>query len=288
MQFFKPYLAFALFILPTLIHAQIIFKGSVANKTTGEKIPYATIGLIKENTGGTANKEGIFEFTSYKPQPNDTLIISCIGFAVLKVPVLKDVAEYIFQLSPATVALPEIVVTRRTNTQVKLNDFSNSINHFLATVGFHVQAAQYFETTEKYGWLRSVRLLVSRQNCSFRLRIYGVDSVTGLPSGDLYDKSIDVNKSNNSRVTTIDLSDYEIYIPGKSFFVALEWLKIPQNKLDFGGPGIDMYLPSLGLTGEAKTTSKSRICVLDYTNKWSRFIGAEEKGDLAIGVTISY
>ena len=78
-----------LFLLPISAFSQTTYKGSIINKRTKEKISFATIGLVCENTGLNADENGEFNLPAKVSNPNDTLIISNVGFETLKVPVSK-------------------------------------------------------------------------------------------------------------------------------------------------------------------------------------------------------
>mgnify|MGYP003392382058 FL=1 len=74
-------------IFPLFCFGQISITGKVINKRTKEAIAFATVGLVKENIGTNAVEDGSFHLQSIKPILNDSLIISCLGFVTLKLPI---------------------------------------------------------------------------------------------------------------------------------------------------------------------------------------------------------
>jgi len=72
---------------PIVVFGQKTYKGVVIDKENFLKVPYATIGLCKENIGINADENGSFTLQSLKPEPNDTLIISSVGFLTERIPI---------------------------------------------------------------------------------------------------------------------------------------------------------------------------------------------------------
>ena len=63
-------------LFPFCSFGQKTFTGIVSSENGINKVPYATIGLIKENIGINADENGYFILNSASPKLNDTLIIS--------------------------------------------------------------------------------------------------------------------------------------------------------------------------------------------------------------------
>jgi hypothetical protein len=87
--YFMRSLVFLLF-LPFYSHSQTVFSGKVVEGCTGKVIPYATVGLIKQNVGTNANEQGEFSISCKQPD-RDSLIVSCIGYTTICLPV-KDLS----------------------------------------------------------------------------------------------------------------------------------------------------------------------------------------------------
>src|SRR5688572_422890 len=80
----KPLVLFLLF--PFFCHSQEFFSGKVVELSSGKAIPYATIGLVRQNTGTSANEQGEFRISCKNPG-QDSLLISCVGYNTIIVPV---------------------------------------------------------------------------------------------------------------------------------------------------------------------------------------------------------
>lgn len=105
-----------------------------------------------------------------------------------------------------------------------------------------MQLAQHFYIQEKGAFLTHLKIcaagnpLFNSETNTFRIRIYARDSLTGAPSNDLCNQTIQV--TTKKQVIKLNLEKYNIYIPSRDFFVAIEWLIIPANeerrKVKFG------------------------------------------------------
>src|SRR4051812_14292515 len=98
-----------LIISPVLINAQT-YTGRVIDKKTKAAIPFATIGLIKENTGINADEKGKFIVVS--KIPHDSLIISCVGYETKKLPI-ADLKEMFVELNERITNLREIIIVNK-------------------------------------------------------------------------------------------------------------------------------------------------------------------------------
>jgi hypothetical protein len=134
-------LLFLILIFPDLAFSQHTFNGKLINKATKEKISFATIGLIKENIGTNADEEGIFSLRRYQEIPNDSLIISCIGYETLMLPVEKNNLQFLkIELSEKIKSLSEVVIKSNT-VSTTLNNFKSCGSSYITTSGFQTQLA---------------------------------------------------------------------------------------------------------------------------------------------------
>ncbi|TAF49497.1 MAG: carboxypeptidase-like regulatory domain-containing protein [Sphingobacteriia bacterium] len=285
-------------VFPLNLFSQVTFEGKVINANSKAIIPFATIGLIKENIGTNANEDGQFTLQSKGTEQNDTLTISCIGYKAQKIPTRqKSEIGLIIELTEHTKILDEVVVkTKTTWTTETLNDFSKCGNHFITTSGYQTQLAQHFEVKEENSTLTEVKIcrmsnaFLYPEKTIFRIRIYDIDKITKSPSTDLCDQIIEVKT--NSKVIDINLEKYKILIPSKDFFVAVEWLKIPYNesksKIKVNGKEVDhtTYRPNIGWTNTAN--SKMEAWWLDYKNNWRPVTSITNKTSVSISATVKY
>lgn len=289
-----------LLISPILTVGQTNYKGAIINKRTQEKIPFATVGLMKENIGTNAGEDGFFNLTSNNKKSNDTLIISCIGYETLKLP-LEQVTltntDNSFELTEHLTNLGKIIVTNKTVwVTTSLNDFKNCGNSFITSSGYQTQLAQHFTTPTENSILTDIKIcrlsngILGSEKTIFRIRVYGIDTLTKSPKNDLCNETIEVKSS--SKFIKLDMKKYKIHIPDKDFFIAIEWLKIPYNenntKMKLNGNEVEhiTYKPSIGWTDNENPNMEAWM--LDYNNKWRLMFKANGKTSVSISATVKY
>lgn len=289
-----------LLISPILTIGQTNYKGAIINKLTQEKIPFATVGLMKENIGTNAGEDGFFNLTSNNKKSNDTLIISCIGYETLKVPVEQVTltnTDKNFELTEHLTNLGEVIVTNKTVwATTSLNDFKNCGNSFITSSGYQTQLAQHFTTPTENSILTDIKIcrlsngILGSEKTIFRIRVYGIDTITKSPKNDLCNETIEVKSSN--KFIKLNMQKYKIHIPDKDFFIAIEWLKIPYNenktKMKLNGNEVEhiTYKPSIGWTDNEN--SNMEAWMLDYNNKWRPMFKANGKTSVSISATVKY
>jgi|694.fasta_scaffold14135_7 hypothetical protein len=92
---------------------QIVITGKVADKTTQEPLPYATISIVGKSIGVVSNQLGEFAFKLSDQYDNDTLMISMMGYTTYKCKIenIPDRNNLLVQLDPKTIILSEVVIT---------------------------------------------------------------------------------------------------------------------------------------------------------------------------------
>nr|MBX2878001.1 carboxypeptidase-like regulatory domain-containing protein [Saprospiraceae bacterium] len=85
--------------------------GQIQDLETKEPLSFASIYLLGTTVGTTSNTEGEFIFHIPRDLPNDTLVVSLIGYNTLKKKLAHLVKDEVFFLEQNTVELTEIVVT---------------------------------------------------------------------------------------------------------------------------------------------------------------------------------
>ena len=218
----------ALLFIPIATYSQTTCQGFIIEKGTGHKIPYANIGLVKQNTGVNADAHGRFSITSLLK--GDSLRISCVGYEPQTYPAVDWKNGSMAALQPKSGSLREVIVAVNTDKKpYTLNRFAHcSWNWFQIELHTIYQLAQRFDAPKTGMQLQNLELCKDPAESIFRIHVYDIDSACQCPSSDLADTIIEV-RSKESHVR-IDLEDYVVTIPGKTFFVAVEWLFIPFNE----------------------------------------------------------
>ncbi|MGY4384488.1 hypothetical protein ACVWYN_001514 [Pedobacter sp. UYP24] len=154
----------------------------------------------------------------------------------------------------------------------------------------YLQAAQKFSVDKNGSILQQVDLYRAilpfrdgfaaadePDSTTFLVRIYDVDSLTGSPGASLISEPLTIRNSSNSLIK-IDLSKEKIIIPGKTFFVGIEWLFNLRNQRnmtddpDRSAQGTHdvvsdrIYQPFIGMVKNNKHTSDAWVMTPEH--KW--------------------
>ena len=279
-------------LIPFYSFSQPVLQGVVINKTTQDKVPFASVSLIKAKAVVNTNENGVFKLSNFTIIPNDTLIVTSIGFFPMKIAVDKNGNGSLkIELTEIIHNLKEVVVR---NNNFKNNTTLNEFDKFHAYYGDGTvisQVAQHFVSPSANAMLKNIKIdrnsipILSPQKTIFRLRFYAVDSISKAPSYDLTDQIIEVNSK--SKIVELNVEKYNIYLPNKDFFVAIEWLRIPYNaeEIKFKGGTKTTYAPSIGFSQNSAPFMD--VWQLRLNNVWDK-IPSYMVSNLAIAVSINY
>lgn len=91
---------------------QQLLKGSVRDKQSGAPISFASIGIKHQSIGVVSNLEGDFQIPNSYQERGDTIVLSCIGYDRLELPLRSLLKEQVnvIRLQKGIYALPEAVV----------------------------------------------------------------------------------------------------------------------------------------------------------------------------------
>lgn len=271
-----------LFLIPLSSFGQILFKGVVLNKETGQGVAFATVGLVKQNIGTNADETGRFSFY-ISSTANDTLIFSSIGYETLKVSLNKNNSNAIFELTPKTENLKEVILVSKYNWKtVVLGQYSNCGSRYYTTSNAVNQVARHFKAPTANTRLKEIEIckygiaIIDPARTKFRIRIYSMDSITNQPLKDLCDSIIELDVT--GRHIKVNLEKYNIMLQDRDFFVAVEWLRIPmneeKNKSKFGGQQKVIYStfsPLLAIKDKTSDNYDFESWELGYSGKWRPF-----------------
>lgn len=286
----------------------------IVDSLSGKPVASTTVTIIRAKLSITTERDGIFKIPGDLGRLRDTVILSTQGYQTYKILLNKldgrdtiRLAKYAFEIKNEKVKYKEDTL---------LNDYNKrDIGHYAGinteTATFdYLQLAQQFYTNKPGILLKEITVnrlafgldlsdhtwtgLVHLDPTKFRIRIYDVDPVTNGPGRDLCTKVIEVSKSTGSQVA-VNLKKYNIIIPNKTFFVAVEWLR------DFYNAGYSIafnpkqrkmtrllnYHPAIGIS--AVTGDKLNIWALNFKHEWKPFSYFMPFGtDLAMSAIIKY
>lgn len=218
--------------LSTQLYAQLL-TGRVTDSETGMAVSYASIGLVRTNKGTTANQDGRFKLDVPSNLITDTLVISSVGYKAVKLPVENSRSSYEVQLTKNEPAMREVTI-RRYLRKITLPWNRGRADYTISTLGLTSQVARLLLAPEAFSRIESVSVATGHgglfgqgQDARFRIRIYDYDSTFNKPGVELCDSVIEVS---GRGIVTVKLDKYQIVIPRKRFFVAVQWLFIDENR----------------------------------------------------------
>jgi len=268
-------------LLPLSDYAQTTYHGTVSDAGSQLPVAFATVGLIKENTGTTTGEDGHFNLTTSKPQPGDTLLFTALGYQPQKiataafsgkVALVKNVRE-IGEVAVKPKNWKRLLLLNKHDKDERWG--SQSTDGSVSQVAQHYTIPATPASLEKATVYVNYHPIFAPHKGRFRLRIYGLDVATGGPGEDLCSQSIEVR--GRSGKISIDLKPYQITLLEKDFFIAVEWLRIPENEYvvtdrinALKSIKKTLYYPSPWLMGQ-KADGANNCWMKDFSGQWKQF-----------------
>lgn len=219
-------------LLSTLISitmtAQI--KGVVKDSLSGVTVPFVNISVENENIGTTSEEDG--SFVIHQSEEHKNLIFSALGYEKKKVNASKS---QVVLLKPTVYELNEVMIDDRKNTSaVEIGITKNSIYQaFDNGPRIDTKFFPYLPEYKKTKYIKAVTVETDSkiESALIKLHFYKVDA-NGYPGEELMSKNFIVSVKKGVIKNRFDLSDYNLKIPTKGFFVGFEKLNIEKNKYD--------------------------------------------------------
>lgn len=251
-------------------------KFQLIDSLNNSPIKYANIKSVKSDFGTSSDSLGFFDFDK-----NETAIINAVGYELSEINLQKENSK--IKLSKKPIQIEEVLLEKRKNqTEILIDEFKASkINQFYglsATRNASWIIGKYFENKSyKTKFLNSINVFTTSEikNTKFNVRIYSVDE-NNLPKDELYSENIIGIAKKGRNKTKIDLSKTNIQIPKNGIFIAVDWLKVPENIYEYsytmknekGKHKAQSYAPSFGCVLDEDL--KKTLILRD--NKWTNAI----------------
>lgn len=265
---------------------QVIVEGTVTDARTKEKIPYASVSV---GTSGTyTDLDGLFQL-SIKDSLQDSLYIKCLGYEIksysLKA-IQKQQLKH-FTLTPLPVQIAEVTISsdRRISQPGKIKGKSE-LQYRGPYKGYNQEIARLISLDTirgKYIRLKKIRYFIagglfddSEHRAPFGVRLYAIDSVTGLPGQELLPRNIVIQARKSNGWAEAELDSLRIYLPHTPVFASMQWLPIHAQYWwtnTYTRPGTKkkitdtIYGQNLGFT----TVPGETQFYIKYNSNWSSF-----------------
>lgn len=272
----------------------------VVDMESKRAIPSVSVIIIRAKLSITTQDDGVFIIPGNLKSLRDTVVVYARNYSQFKSPLNKLYGADTIRLSRLHTDAYSAPVLYHGDTV--LNNYEkNDISHYAGmnseSARFdYLQLAQKFYINKKNTSLRNVTVNRMRDfmPTRFRIRIYAMDATNGGPGQDLCKEIIETVDLERSEYV-FDLKKYNIIIPDKIFFVAVEWMRDYYNrsrspvynkktgKIDT----LEVYRPFVGI---APTTAKKlNIWGLSFKMEWKPYDYFSPFGtDLAMKAIVAY
>ncbi len=253
-----------------------MLRGKVIDAETGEAVPYAAAEIISKHLGAAANAEGLLQFEISESMMGETVTFSALAYysRQLSVKELVEKQPFKVELERRTYSLPEFTIVGNSKGKVQLGNFIQDYHKtaMLTTAG--MIAAVFMDNSDACdGTIKSISYYIVKRNrrvkshsrTPFRVRVFAVDSLTGEPGEDLLTEEL-VVRANGPGWFTVDVSKYNIKVPNRGYFAAMEWVYSKKK----------YYYQASGLDPQRYYGQQLGIIVGDFTqNSWKKYLAYE-------------
>jgi len=235
-------LLIAIFLWTTgYIHAQRIIQGKVLEQYSNTPISYVNIGILNSSVGTISNQDGTFLIKIPADHLKDTVIFSALGYMRKYIPVqlLQDNKPLTIILNLKAEILSEVIVSSK---KEKKKEFDLGNRYYKgglnmssaedATAGASVSLLiqnkypSFYDDLIYPVFLKNAKVRIADNTTGdfkIRVRLYDVDSLTGLPGNDLLNESIVLESEMKKGWLNFNLLGYNLQVSGP-FFIAFEWI----------------------------------------------------------------
>jgi len=206
-------------------------KGIVKDEA-GNPIPFVSILVENETIGVSSEEDGSF---SIAVDASKNLVFSAVGYETktVKVTEAKNV-----QLPKKVFELGEVVISpAKKQKTVKIGD-----DYGRGEIRYYSQqtTAKHFAYTKEaknHPFLKEITIYTKSKidNAKINLRVLKANQ-DGSPGEDILEENYIILVKNGGKNTTVDMQEFHIEIPAEGIFIAIEALKINENKFYKKGP----------------------------------------------------
>uniref|UniRef100_UPI004049D92E carboxypeptidase-like regulatory domain-containing protein n=1 Tax=Flavobacterium sp. TaxID=239 RepID=UPI004049D92E len=205
-------------------------NGIIVNEKTQKPIDFVNIWIEDFNESTITDSAGFFSIQSNSEK--NTIIFDAVGYEVLRLQV-SEIKDTIF-MQPIDFILQEVIVRSRKNKKkLTVNKIKKKdIEYYAGTSNEHswivAQHFPYQEIYNDFSFLSKISFFNMSLDDSyaykFNVRIYDVDD-HGKPGNCLTTENIFCFPKNGKQTSVVDVSAFNIEIPKKGFFIAIENLQ---------------------------------------------------------------
>ncbi|MGA0556091.1 carboxypeptidase-like regulatory domain-containing protein [Larkinella sp. VNQ87] len=225
---------FIFLLVHQYVLAQTTIRGQVRVEGDEKPVSYALITEPQHRFGTYADAQG--QFTARIPEGIDSLLISCVGFESLALPLTGLRDSTLYRLRPKPNVLTEVVVKGQKPRLATVGALRKRAPIVWGNCsGRNIEFALYVRNPNGLrGYLHRVSYLIARggvPTAPFRVRVYA--NTDGEPGEDLLPQSVISAGRRGNTWCEVDLSRFQIAFPKEGLFIAMEWLPTDEARYQF-------------------------------------------------------
>ncbi|MCG2610378.1 carboxypeptidase-like regulatory domain-containing protein [Flavobacterium sp. SM15] len=208
-------------------------KGVVKDSLTRQPIPYVSIWVENETQGTTSEEDGSFYI--HPKGDSKTLIFSTLGYEKVRRKGASTVKPMEILLSPKSVALKEMVISKWKGTKHKeIGETDNGIcQAFDNAPNIDLKYFPYLSEYKKTKFIKRVAIYTDCRidNASIKLHFYSVGA-NGFPGEELLQDDYIVTVKKGVGKSSFNISELGLKMPENGIYVGFEKLMIEKNRTD--------------------------------------------------------
>lgn len=214
--------------------SQTVIRGKVLDQQTHQPLVYTNIGIRGTPIGTLSNADGTFMLLINEHHERDSVFFSALGYARQSVSIASLLKQTTVYLTEQIILLPSIhVVALKTpskptelgNQHINTGWIENDSLYAGGAIALRINVAE--QDVELPYYLTKARLRIWKNTFpafKVRVRLYDVDSLTGLPKNDLLHQSLVLTSTIRQGWLELDLEPYVIMLSQRQLFLAFEWI----------------------------------------------------------------
>lgn len=223
------------FVFPSTLISQTSIHGQVFYQKDDSPAAFANIQLNDKSVTTMTDGHGNFKINIEKPKSTDSLIISSVGYEVIKVPVLSVTKKSPFKLKELVKSMQGVTVFNKEQT---MGIISNNVGYYRSwsykkTGG---EIGKIFTVPYKQYKIDKVRFKVANLCDTCQLRVHIRKLNNGMPGEEIITDSITTTISKQSlddKASEFDLTPYDFTFTQNELFVSLEVLGCKNNTTEY-------------------------------------------------------
>jgi hypothetical protein len=215
------------FAADNCVKAQKTFRGRILDESTMLPISFASVGVLGKEIGSISDSAGIFRvIIPANIRDEDTILITSVGYASVKLSVREAIAKNLFQLKAVQGALPTVMVFDL-KKRGRMGDDTANYSYYRGWYEYRTggEIGRIIKVLHKKYKLNRVSFQVDNKcdTCWLRLRVRKVTHFE--PAEDLLQQSVIIPVTKHTPdegAIEFDISDLGLLLREKNVYIGFE------------------------------------------------------------------